>query len=535
MSTLAQRVRAGIARAHSFATRDIWHIGAPGEKLPRGFIIKQLRVAILLGSKLIDGQHMMRAASLTFATLLSIVPLLAVTFFIISKLSLDKDVYQFISSKIEHAADYVAGEEETTPIPAPADTVPPDAAPEEAAPTEAPPASAVAGQDEEITPERRTELQTEIIEKLFRGVTSEREGMKDPVEGISSTAENLAKLANDAASNSAALTISGALLVITTVFGLMRNIENTFNRIWGVRRRRSLYRTFADYFIIMLLAPFVVTAAMGVLTAMESESVSRAVGPFRVVLGLGQYALIVVVFSVLYRFVPNTKVMFRYAVLAGLIAGTLWLGLSWGYVRFQFGLARYALILSAFAQFPLLLMWVYLSWAIVLLGCEVAYAYQHERTYALERYASGASFAYREAVGLRAMIEIGYRFSEGKPAFNAEVVSQEWNVPLRLLDGVLDALVATGLLAVRAGEQEEYLPGKPLDRINASDIIRVLRNDGTEPSRFLHDSRFRNMYTELARVDHAFAGATLAELVAGHTATLAGDPTTVPAPFNFNA
>lgn len=534
MSTPAQRIRAGIARAHRFATRDIWQIGTPGEKLPRGFVIKQLRVAILLGSKLIDGQHMMRAASLTFATLLSIVPLLAVTFFIISKLSLDKDVYEFISSKIEHAADYVAGEEEVTP--APEATVPPDAAPAEAAPTEAAPVAAEAtGDGQEITHEQRNELQNEIIEKIFRGVTREREGMKDPVEGISSTAENLAKLANDAASNSAALTISGAILVLTTVFGLMQNIENTFNRIWGVRRRRNLYRTFADYLMIMLLAPFVVTAAMGVLTALESESVSRAVGPFRVVLGLGQYALIVLVFSVLYRFVPNTKVMLRYALLAGLIAGTLWVLLSWSYVRFQFGLARYALILSAFAQFPLLLMWVYLSWAIVLLGCEVAYAYQHERTYALERYASGASFAYREAVGLRAMIEIGYRFSEGKPGFNAEVVSQEWNVPLRLLDGVLDALVGAGLLAVRAGEQEEYLPGKPLDRINAADIIRVLRTDGTEPSRFLHDSRFRSTYAELARVDHAFAGATLTDLIAGHADTLAGDPTAASAPFNFNA
>jgi membrane protein len=168
-----------------------------------------------------------------------------------------------------------------------------------------------------------------------------------------------------------------------------------------------------------------------------------------------------------------------------------------------------------------------LSWAVVLLGCEVAYAYQHERTFALERYASGASFAYREAVGLRAMVEIGHRFFEGGSSFNAEAASQEWNVPLRLLDGVLDALVKNGLLAVRAGEQETYLPGRPLDRIGAADIIRALRTDGTEPSRFLEDPRFRKMYAELARTDYAFAGATLADLVAGHTAALAAEP---PAP-----
>lgn len=521
MSTLPQRIRDALRRAHRFATRDVWAIGTPGEQLPRGIVIKQIRVAILLGSKLVDGQHMVRAAALTFVTLLSVVPLLAVTFFLISKLHLDSEIYEFISGRIESAADYVAGDE-NEPLPAGPET--PAPTPADAAPTEIAPEAETPPPVEEISPEERNELQGEIIDAFFRGITREREGMVDPIEGISSTAENLVKLANDAASNSAALTISGILLVLTTVFGLMRNIENTFNRIWGVRRRRSWYRTFADYFIILLLIPFVVTAAMGVLTALESESVSRAVGPFRFVLGLGQYALVVLVFSSLYRFVPNTKVKFQYALLAGFIAGTLWVLLSWGYVQFQFGLARYALILSAFAQFPMLLMWVYLSWAVVLLGCEVAYAYQHERTFALERYASGASFAYREAVGLRAMVEIGHRFAEGGPGFNAENASQEWNVPLRLLGGVLDALVKSGLLAERAGEPETYLPGRPLDRIIAGDIIRALRTDGTEPSRFLEDPRFRKMYAELARSDNVFAGATLADLVTGHAAALASEP-----------
>ena len=168
----------------------------------------------------------------------------------------------------------------------------------------------------------------------------------------------------------------------------------------------------------------------------------------------------------------------------------------------------------------MLLMWIYLSWAIVLLGCEVAYAYQHESTFALERYAPDASYAYREAVGLRAMVDIGHRFSEGRPGFTAEAASAEWNVPLRLLNDLLDALARGGLLAVRLAEPPEYQPARPLDKIAAGDIVRALRQDGTEPSRFLSDGRFRKLFDELSRTDRAFAGATLADLVEGYVQSL---------------
>jgi membrane protein len=516
MSRLLPRTTEAVRRARRFVLHDVWEIGTPGEELPRGFVIKQVRVAILLGIKLLDGMHMVRAAALTFATLLSIVPLLALLFFAIQRLDLGEQIYSFIESGVETVASRVApqdarpGAEAESPVAAAAPPTVEDAAPAGTA--------AVPGDSS------GTRLQRDIISALFQGVTSRREDMKDPVDGISSTAETLAKLANDAATNSTALTISGIVLVLTTVFGLMRNIENVFNRIWGVRRRRAWYRTFADYFLIILLLPFVVAAVMGVLAALESEAVSRAAGPFAFVLGLGQYALVIVVFTSLYRFVPNTTVKFRYALLAGVVAGSLWVLLSWGYVQFQFGLTRYTMVLSAFAQFPVLLMWIYLSWAIVLLGCEVAYAYQHESTFALERFAPEASYAYREAVGLRAMVEIGHRFAEGRPGFTAEEGSAAWNVPLRLLNDVIEALVEAGLLAARATDPVEYQPARPLDRVGVGEILRTLREAGTAPSRFLSDSRFRKMFDELGRTDRAFAGASLSELVESHAAAMAAAP-----------
>ena len=543
MGKLIQRTKEALRRGRQFVLYGVWQIGKPGEEIPSGFVIKQIRVAILLGSKLLDGMHMVRASALAFATILSIVPFLAVTFYIIETFNLGEDLYALVQERIEPTVEQVSGtftsDEDPGPVSADvfeagavadpssleSETVTtPDAVAEgtstavDVSPVDdrAPP-EGTAGAEEGLLLEESTtegdksqELQEEIVRSLFQGVTQSTDGTLDPVEEI---VNMVGKLAHDAATNPAALTLSGILLILTTVIGLMRNIENTFNRIWGVRRTRSWYRTFSDYIIITLLLPFVAAVVLGVTAALHSVQIADALGPLAFGLRFSRYIVIVLVFSLLYKLVPNTHVQFRYALLAGLIAGTMWVLLSAGYVQFQFGLARYALILSAFAQFPMLLTWIYLSWAILLLGCEVAYAYQNESTFALERFADDASYAYREAVGLRAMIETGRRFSTGQDSLTLEEAAQEWNVPMRLLRETFESLIDAGFLSACATEPVSYQPARPLDKIRAGDIITVLRDVGEEPSLFRQDEQFMPVIEELARHDDDFGGATIAELI----------------------
>ena len=103
MSDLINRIVEAAKRGHQFALYDVWRIGKPGEEIPQGFIIKQIRVIILLATKLLDGTHMLRASALTFATLLSIVPLLAVTFFIVQTFNLGEDVFLKFQEYMETA------------------------------------------------------------------------------------------------------------------------------------------------------------------------------------------------------------------------------------------------------------------------------------------------------------------------------------------------------------------------------------------------------------------------------------------------
>ncbi len=549
MGNLIEHTKEALRRGRQFVLYGVWQIGKPGEEIPRGFVIKQVRVAILLGSKLLDGMHMVRASALAFATILSIVPFLAVTFYIIETFNLGEELYALVQERLEQTVEQVSGtltpgdepgagtteaSEEAVALEASSPEVAEQAAaePGRAAQSEdtsfaeerAPPEITVAD-DQVQSPEDETppaedggmggksqELQEEIVRSLFQGITQSDGDMRDPVEEIVNT---VAKLAHDAATNPAALTLSGILLILTTVLGLMRNIENTFNRIWGVRRTRSWYRTFSDYIVITLLLPFVAAIVLGVTAALHSVRIEEALGPLAFGLRFSRYIVIVLVFSLLYKLVPNTQVRFRCALLAGLIAGTMWVLLSVGYVQFQFGLARYALILSAFAQFPMLLMWIYLSWAILLLGCEVAYAYQNESTFALERFADDASYAYREAVGLRAMIETGRRFSIGQSSLTLEEAAQEWNVPMRLLRETFECLIDAGFLSACATEPISYQPARPLDKVRAGDIITVLREVGEEPSLFRQDEQFKPVFDELARHDGNFGDATIADLIEG--------------------
>ena len=254
---------------------------------------------------------------------------------------------------------------------------------------------------------------------------------------------------------------------------------------------------------------------MGVSAALQSEGIREALGPLSFGLRFSQHVVIVLVFTLLYKLVPSTHVRFRYALLAGFVAGTLWVLLSLGYVQFQFGLARYAIVLSAFAQFPMMLTWIYLSWAILLLGCEVAYAYQNESTFTLDRFAEEASYAYREAVGLRAMIEVGLRFSKGQKGLVIEDAAREWNVPMPLLRETLESLVDKGYISACATEPVTYQPGRPLSSIRAGDVVSVLREEGEEPSLFRQDEQFASVFDELSRHDNDFGGASIADLVEG--------------------
>lgn len=497
MRKLLQRMMDSLERGRKFVTHDVWRIGLPGEEIPHGFVAKQVRVAILLLRGLTDETLLLRASALTFATMLFIVPFLAFMFYFIQTFDLGEQVYHSVWMKMEsqltQVIALVRGDEKP---PLNSDTQDPEAAQAEPSPAE--------------KEQNNLRLQKQILVSLFP-VLSPDSGF-----GNAALAENPVKIVMDlarrGATNPQAISIAGLLFILSTVFGFMRNVESAFNRIWGVKRTRSPFRTVGDYLLITLLLPFVAAGVLGISAALESTFVRGALGPFAVGLRGAQFLMICLTFSLVYWGVPNTRVRVPYAVLGGIVAGILWIICSWGYVKFQFGLARYTLFFSTFALFPLLLMWIYASWLILLFGALLAFAYQNEITFAMERLADHAPFAYREALAVRTVVEMARRFQQGLPGLSVQEAAEAWNVPTRLLNETFDCLMKANLAVECTTEPISYHPARSPQNTRVIEVLRAVREEGRDPSLFRQDKAYLPLYEALERADRNYLESSVAEL-----------------------
>lgn len=514
-----QRLRDAIGRGHHFLTVGIWTIGRPGEDIPSGFIVKQFRVAILLFRGLVEETLLLRASALTFATMLFIIPFLVFVFSFIQTFDLGDRVYAQLSIRVN---EYLTRTIELVRAPGGEAATDGSVAPEGLANT------AAIGSAYPWSPDRPPE-EDEGNEHLWRDLVQTVFPAFQPEDGngdaeYADPVQLIVGMVEKRATSLQTLGISGALYILVTVLGLMRNVEWSFNRIWGVPASRGLMRTLSDYVIITLLLPFVAAGVLGVTAALQSGAVVEGLGWFTTVLRVGQLAVICLTFALVYYFVPNTRVHFRCALIGGIVAGLLWALVSWYYVQFNYGLARYTFFFSTFALFPMLLFWIYISWIILLFGCLVSFAYQHEKTFALARLADKASHAYREALAVRVVAEAARRFAQGAPAITVEEAVEQWNVPTLLINEVLDTLVRAGLMDVRAGDpsgfrdpnhqdQIMYKPARDPRRITVLDIVRALREHGEDPSLLRQDTVYGGVYAGMDTADPAWMRATVAELV----------------------
>ncbi|HIJ73864.1 MAG TPA: YihY/virulence factor BrkB family protein, partial [Candidatus Hydrogenedentes bacterium] len=487
MKEYVQRLVDAFERGRRFVAHDVWQIGQPGEEIPHGFVIKQVRVVILLVQGLIKDALLLRAAALTFATILSIIPILVLMFYFVERFDLADRVYQRVYTFLSEKLDV------------------PDDAPRGYT------ANAV-GTDADESPAENGAARSNraLIEDLARLVLQEVDQPSDDTQ--SNPIKVFVEYAEKGA-NPHALTLAGIVFVVATTFGLMTNIENSFNSIWGMKRTRSWYRIFTDYTIIVLLLPFLLVGVLALITVLKVKAAQ--LGPFAFLLRAIPYGVTVLAFASLYHVVPNTRVKIRYALLGGVVAGILWSFLSLAYVYYaRFGLPRYSLIYGTLAQFPLLLIWVYLSWTIVLFGAELSFAYQNEKTFSMERLAADASHAYREALGLRAMVEIGRRFDQGIAGLAPAKAAEAWRVPTRLLNDTLDQLEEAGLVAVCATEPPTYQPGRSLDKVTVNDVLRALREAGRDPSVLRADAAYGEVLQKLQSSDPSLLQSSISALAA---------------------
>jgi membrane protein len=292
--------------------------------------------------------------------------------------------------------------------------------------------------------------------------------------------------------NVARLGTFGLVFLILTVLTLLSNIEDSFNAIWYVRETRSLMRRFSDYFSVVILGPIFLLLAMSMTSALEAQAFTLRLQEmayvgvliaflFKVLPYMAMWAA----FTFLYTFMPNIKVHMQAAMIGGIFGGTLWQFSQWAYVNFQVGVSKYNAIYGTMAALPILMVWIYLSWTIVLLGLEVAYAWQNLRNLRQEALGGEANFATLELMSLAVVVLLADRFQLGKPPLEAQEIAEQLDMPPKLTRNILGKLVRLRILSevTREGLEEIcFQPGRAADATEVFSLLTQLQEDGAEYS-----------------------------------------------------
>jgi len=276
----------------------------------------------------------------------------------------------------------------------------------------------------------------------------------------------------------------GVVMLFWSVIKVFNNIEKSFNVIWRVTASRSWYRKFSDYLSMMLLAPLLVLAASSANVFLKSFLIKAAkdvelLGLLKdymlVLLRVGPYILLTFAFTFLYLVMPNTKVKFSAAMMAGLVAGGSFSVTPWVYLAFQFGVSKFNAIYGSFAALPLFLIWLQISWLIILVGAELSYAIQNVKLYEFEKDANNLSPKRTKILSILLLSTVLRRFRMGEPPLSSEQLADEHGIPLRLVNKLLQWMVATGLLSMVYTKDEKdpaFQPGQTVEKYSLGSLIR---------------------------------------------------------------
>jgi membrane protein len=322
--------------------------------------------------------------------------------------------------------------------------------------------------------------------------------------------------------NGSALASIGIALFLYSALSMAQKVESSFNFVWRVDRPRSFARRFSEYLSFMLVGPLIMSVAMGFTATLASTTAMtrlREVGfigrTFEAVTWLTPYGLIIASFTFLYVFVPNTRVLLKPALIGGVFAGVLWAGGGSLFTSFIVSLSRYEAIYAGFAIVIVAMIWLYLSWVILLLGAQLAFYVQHPEYLPLGQRAPSASNATRERLALSAMLLVARDFEEPGHGWRIESLASRIRVPRHLLEPVVAALMAAGLLT-RTSENR-LIPARDLRRIQVTDVLAAVRSSERDSHHQSDDEWNPTVASVAGEVERAICEAlgnrTLADLV----------------------
>ncbi|MFH1319082.1 MAG: YihY/virulence factor BrkB family protein [Bacteroidota bacterium] len=402
-----------ISQTLDFIKTDIWRIRLQDQPRKKSIFIKLLRIVLLALRGFNEDKCQLRASALTFYSLLSIVPVVAMIFGIAKGFGFEKMLEKQLTEALEGYED----------------------------------------------------IMIQVLDFANSMLANTKGGL---IAGI------------------------GVVLLFWAVMKVLGNIEQSFNDIWEIKRARSYVRKFSDYLSIMLIAPILIilSSSVTVFITTQITSITQSIdllGFFSPLIfflvKLIPYTLIWLLFTFIYIVMPNTKVNFVSALLAGIIAGTLFQLTEWIYINFQVGVARYNAIYGSFAALPMFLIWMQLSWLIVLFGAELSFAYQNVDRYEFEIDSSRISSSYKRLLSLLTGHLIVKTFSRGENPLTAREISDILEIPVRIVRQIIYELVECKIISeinTESPREVTYQPARSINTLTVKFIFDALDQRGIE-------------------------------------------------------
>ena len=280
----------------------------------------------------------------------------------------------------------------------------------------------------------------------------------------------------------------GLAVLFYSVMNFFMQVERAFNGIWKVKKSRSLIRQFTTYFSSILIIPILIVLSSGlsifINTAIAQSFLYDVLSPvLRFGFKFAPYVINWIVFTILYLIIPNTKVRFTNALIAGIVAGTAFQLFQFLYIHGQVYLSRYNVVYGSFAAIPLLLLWLQISFLIVLLGAEISYASQNFQDFEFEHDEKNMSTRYKNFLTLFVTYIVIKRFEDQKPPLSSTEISENYKLPIRIVNQIITKLVDVSIFIEVYNEDSKlktFQPAIDINQITINLLFDKLDNHGSE-------------------------------------------------------
>lgn len=287
---------------------------------------------------------------------------------------------------------------------------------------------------------------------------------------------------------SGALGATGMVALLFMAITMLARIEDTFNDIWGVTRGRGWFARVVQYWAALTLGPLLLMAALALTSSpfftATTETIAElpwgAGGALMFAFKFLPFLIMGAAFMVFYQLMPNTRVDWRAALVGGAVGGTLWQINNLLSVFYVSRVVTQEKIYGSLGMVPVVMVGLYLSWIILLFGAQVAYVFQNRHAYLQEREVANVTETGREFIALRLMVMVALRFQQGQKAPTSSEIALALAVPSQLTSKIIGALMQGQLLCEVAGVEKAYVPARPLVAITCHEILQALRTGGSQ-------------------------------------------------------